>query len=113
MEYLEMRGEVKLKADADLLVVNQVLSKLRDIEFTDSGYVHIRRKDPMLSIDAEGTISESYSLRAQLKKLQHQLSESSVIGVSSVRWETLVVLKHGEPVSVLRLEPLEHLMVAQ
>ena len=28
MEYLEMRGEVKLKDDADLPVVSQVLSKL-------------------------------------------------------------------------------------
>lgn len=113
MEYLEMRGEVKLKADADLLVVNQVLSKLREIDFTDAGYVDIRRDDPMLSIHAEGTISESYSLRAQLKKLQDQLAESSMIGVSSVRWETLVVLKHVEPVSTLRLEPVDLLVVAQ
>jgi len=113
MEYLEMRGEVKLKADADLSVVNQVLSKLRETDFTDTGYVDIRRDDPMLSIYAEGTISESYSLRTLLKKLQNQLSESSMIGVTSVRWETLVVLKHVEPVSALRLEPFDHLVVAQ
>jgi len=30
MEYLEMRGAVKLKADADNAVVRSVLSKLRE-----------------------------------------------------------------------------------
>lgn len=113
MEYLEMRGEVKLKADADLPIVNQVLSKLRETEFVDTGYVDIRRNDPVLSIYAEGAITESYSLRALLKKLQNQLSESSMIGVTCVRWEILVTLKHFEPVSALRLEPLDHLIVAQ
>lgn len=113
MEYLEMRGEVKLKADADLPVVSQVLSKLVETEFVDAGYIDIRRKDPMLSIYAEGTISESYILRTLLRKLQNQLSESSMIGVTSVRWETLVVLKHSEPVSGLRLEPYDLLVIAQ
>ena len=113
MEYLEMRGEVKLKADADMSVVNQVLSKLRETDFADTGYVDIRRDDPMLSIYAEGTISDSYNLRALLNKLQHQLSESSMIGVTRMRWETLVVLKHIEPVSVLRLKPFDPLVVAQ
>ena len=113
MEYLEMRGEVKLKDDADLPVVNQVLSKLAEIEFVDAGYIDIRRKDPVLGIYAEGAISESYSLRAQLKKLQSQLSETSMIGVTSVRWETLVVLKHSEPVSAFSLEPYDLLVVAQ
>ena len=113
MEYLEMRGEVKLKDDADLLVVSQVLSKLVETEFVDAGYIDIRRKDPILSIHAEGTISESYSLRAQLKKLQNQLSEGSMIGVTSERWETLVVLKYSEPVSALSLEPYDLLVIAQ
>lgn len=113
MEYLEMRGEVKLKDDADQTVVSQVLSKLRETDFTDTGYVDIRRNDPMLSIHAEGTISESYSLRALLRKLQNQLSETSMIGVTSERWETLVVLKHSEPVSALSLEPYDLLVVAQ
>ena len=113
MEYLEMRGEVKLKDDADLPIVSEVLSKLVETEFVDAGYMDIRRKDPVLSIYAEGTISESYSLRAHLKKLQSQLSETSTIGVTRVRWETLVVLKHSEPVSALSLEPYDLLVIAQ
>ena len=111
MEYLEMRGEVKLKDDADLPVVSEVLSRLVETEFVDTGFIDIRRKDPVLY--AEGTISESYSLRAQLRKLQNQLSETSMIGVTSERWETLVVLKHSEPVSALSLEPYDLLVVAQ
>ena len=113
MEYLEMRGEVKLKDDADLPIVSEVLSKLVETEFVDTGFIHIRRKDPVLSIYAEGTISESYSLRVQLRRLQNQLSETSMIGVTSERWETLVVLKHSEPVSALSLEPYDLLVVAQ
>ncbi len=113
MEYLEMRGEVRLKADADQSVVNQVLSKLQETQFEDTGYVDIQRDDSTLSIYAEGTISESYSLRALLTQLQNQLSVSSVISVTSVRWETLVVLKHTEPLSVLQLEPRDHLVFAQ
>ena len=113
MEYLEMRGEVKLKDDADLSVVSKVLSKLVETEFVNGGYIDIRRKDPTISIHAEGTISESYSLRAQLRKLQNQLSETSMIGVTSERWETLVILKHSESVSALSLEPYDLLVVAQ
>ena len=36
-----------------------------------------------------------------------------MIGVTSERWETLVVLKHSERVSALSLEPYDLLVVAQ
>ena len=104
MEYLEMRGAVKLKADANKCIVQQVLAKLRETEFVDFGYVDISIENDLLSISAEGTISDSFALRAQLAQLQGQLSETSMIGVSSVRWEILVVLKHWEPVTANRLE---------
>jgi len=61
MEYLEMRGAVKLKADADNAVVRSVLSKLRETEFVDAGYIDIGIEGNTLSVSAEGTISESYT----------------------------------------------------
>lgn len=103
MEYLEMRGEVKLKADANKTIVQNVLGKLQGTEFYDQGYMDISIEDCILSISAEGTISDSFALRAQLTQLQGQLTETSMIGVSSVRWEILVVLKHWEPLTANRL----------
>lgn len=113
MEYLEMRGAVKLKADADKTIVRYVLGKLRETEFVDAGYIDISIEKNLLSISAEGTISESYSTRALLTQLQNQLTETSMIGVSSVRWETLVVLKHWLPTPALRLQTNEQLVFAQ
>ena len=49
MEYLEMRGAVKLKADADNAVVRSVLSKLRETEFVDAGYIDIGIEENTLS----------------------------------------------------------------
>ncbi|MDF1645075.1 MAG: hypothetical protein P1U80_12940 [Pseudomonadales bacterium] len=112
MEYLEMRGAVKLKADADKSVVYSVIDKLRETEFVDAGYIDMGIEDNILSISAEGTISESYSIRALLTKLQGQLTETSMIGVSSVRWETLVVLKHWQPAPTMRLEVTDQLVFA-
>ncbi|WP_339671437.1 hypothetical protein [Dasania marina] len=108
MEYLEVRGAVKLKTDIDKAVVFSVLGKLRDIEFVDTGYVDIDIKGRVLSICAEGTISESYSIRMLLSRLQSQLIETSMIGVSSVRWEILVVLKHWRPIPAMRLQLFDH-----
>ena len=113
MEYLEMRGAVKLKTDADQTVVRTVLGKLREIAFADAGYVDIGIEDNLLSISAEGTISESYSIRALLTKLQGQLTETSMIGVTSIRWETLIVLKHWQPTTAMRLDMIDHLAIAQ
>ena len=113
MEYLEMRGAVKLKADADKTVVRSVLRKLREIEFVDVGFIDIGLQRNVLSICAEGTISESYSTRALLTQLQGQLSDTSMIGVSSVRWETLVVLQHWQPTPAMRLQPNEQLDFVQ
>jgi len=112
MEYLEMRGAVKLKADADKSVVYSVLDKLRETEFVDAGYIDIGIEENILSISAEGTISESYSTRALLTRLQGQLTETSMIGVSSVRWETLVVLKHWQPTLAMQLEATDQLVFA-
>ena len=106
MEYLEMRGAVKLKADADKALVQSILGNLRETVFVDAGYIDIGLEDDILSISAEGTLSESYSTRVLLTQLQSQLTETSMIGVSSARWETLVVLKHWLPTQVLQLEPL-------
>ena len=113
MEYLEIRGSVKLKTDADQTVVRTVLGKLRRTEFVDGGYVDIRIKRQRLSVRAEGTISDSYTIRALLLKLQDQLTKTSMIGVSSVRWETLVVLKHWSSSSVLELQSYDQLAFAQ
>jgi len=113
MEYLEMRGAVKLKADADEAVVRYVLSHLKETEFVDGGYIDIHFEGRLLSISAEGTLAESYSLRMLLRKLQDQLTESSTIGVSSARWEILVILKHREPSLAKRLEPFDQLALAQ
>jgi hypothetical protein len=112
MEYLEMRGAVKLKADADKSVVYSVLDKLRETEFFDAGYIDIGIEENILSISAEGTISESYSTRALLTQLQGQLTETSMIGVSSVRWETLVVLKHWQPTPAMRMEATDQRVFA-
>ena len=113
MEYLEIRGTVKLKVDADQAVVRTVLGTLRETAFVDAGYVDIRIKRQHLSIRAEGTISDSYTIRALLVTLQDQLTATSMIGVSSVRWETLVVLKHWQPSLALPLQPHEQLAFAQ
>ena len=112
MEYLEMRGAVKLKFDADKSVVYSVLDKLRETEFVDAGYIDIGIEKNILSISAQGTISESYSTRALLTRLQGQLTETSMIGVSSVRWETLVVLKHWQPTPAMRLEATDQRVFA-
>jgi len=48
-----------------------------------------------------------------LTQLQGQLTETSMIGVSSVRWETLVVLKHWQPTPAMRLEVIDQLAFAQ
>ena len=104
MEYLEMRGAAKLKADADKAIVHSVLSKLRKTEFVDDGYIDIHFEGKIFKVSAQGMVSESYSTRALLAQLQGQLTETSMIGVSSVRWETLVVLKHWERTPAMRLE---------
>lgn len=113
MEYLEMRGTVKLKANADKAVVRSVLSKLRETEFVDTGDIDIGIEDDVLSISAEGTISESYSTRMLLTQLQGLLIETSIIRVSCVRWETLVVLQHWQPTTALRLEVSDQPAFAQ
>lgn len=112
MEYLEMRGAVKLKANADSAVVTSVLSQLRETEFVDAGYIDIGIEDEVLSIFAEGTISESHSTRTLLTQLQGQLTEASMIGVTRVRWETLVVLQHWQPTKAIRLEADDQLAFA-
>lgn len=113
MEYLEMRGAVKLKDNADKTVVRSVLGQLRKTEFVDAGYIDIGIEEHVLSIRAEGTISESYSTLALLTQLQGQLTETSMIGVSRVRWETLVVLKHWQPTPAMRRQVNDQLAFAQ
>lgn len=113
MEYLEMRGEVKLKENVDKTVLGLVLRKLKSLEFINAGFMDISLNGKTLNIHAEGTILESYSLKALLIKLQTQLTDTSMIGVSSVKWETLVVLKHWGRISALQLEPKSHLLFAQ
>jgi hypothetical protein len=112
MEYLEMRGAVKLKANADKSIVYSVLDKLRETEFVDGGYIDIGIKERIVNISAEGTISESYSIRVLLAQLQDQLTETSMIGVSSIRWETLVVLKHWKPTLAMRQEVTDQMVFA-
>lgn len=97
MEYLKIRGAVELKEDVDKAVLVSVLGKLSETEFVDAGYVDISLKGRALCIHAEGTIPESYSIRALLPKLQDQLANTSIIGISCVRWETLIVLKCWAP----------------
>ncbi|MVF14515.1 hypothetical protein FT643_20465 [Ketobacter sp. MCCC 1A13808] len=70
MEYLEMRGAVKLKANADKAVVRSVLSKLRETEFVDAGYIDIGIEENTLSISAEGTI---VNLHLNLTRLLHRI----------------------------------------
>lgn len=113
MEYLEMHGAVKLKADGDMETVKFVIRELGKIEFSDSGSIDILLKGRRIGISAEGTVSESYSIRALLEKLQGQLSDRSVIGITRDRWEIFVILKHWEPQSVLRLQPQEQLVSVQ
>lgn len=113
MEYLEMRGAVTLRVEADKTIVHYVLSKLRETEFIDGGYIDIHSEGRLLSIYAEGTIVESDSLRVLLRKLQDQLTESSSISVSSVRWETFVILKHREPILAKRRQAYDQLVLAQ
>ena len=85
MEYLEMRGAAKLKADADKAIVHSVLTTLRKTEFVDDGYMDIHFEGKIFKVSAQGMVSESYSIRALLAQLQEQLTETSMIGVSSVR----------------------------
>ena len=113
MEYLEMRGAVTLKADADKAVVSSVLSKMRETEFVDGGSIDIRIEKSRLSVRAEGTISESGGLRHSLTTLQSQLTEASIKFVSSVRWETLVVLKDRPSTTTTPLDVNDQLALAQ
>ncbi|MFT4993665.1 MAG: hypothetical protein ACI965_000686 [Paraglaciecola sp.] len=54
MEYLEMRGAVKLKADADKIVLGSFLDTLKETEFVDTGYMDISLEGKTLSIHAQG-----------------------------------------------------------
>lgn len=113
MEYLEIRGAVILKTNADMSVVQPVLSVLRAIDYVDAGYVDIRITDQVLSIRAEGTVSDSDSIRLSLTKLQDQLAASSVVDVSRVRWETTIALKHRGPIPTIRRPAISQLILAQ
>lgn len=97
MEYLEIAGAVKLKSDASRTIVLNALKRLRAIEFKDEGYMNIRLKNRILTINAEGTISDRFSINQSMKELQSQLTFTSRISVTSVRWELYVQLRHWKP----------------
>lgn len=79
MEYLEMRGAAKLKADADKAIVHSVLTKLRKTEFFDGGYIDIHFEGKIFKVSAQGMVSESYSIRALLAQLQVNLHTANVL----------------------------------
>lgn len=106
MEYLEMRGAVKLKADANRAEVVSILGDLSTIEFNDYGHVCIQLDVDNLNVDIEGPIREFHNIKILLAKLQCQLSETSVIGVTRERWEVYVVLREWEPSTKLQLLPV-------
>ena len=108
MEYLEMRGVVKLKNDANQAEINSILNELQEIEFIDLGVVLIQAKNNTLDIDIEGTISEFHSTKVLLERLQCQLSETSMISITRERWEVFVVLRYWSPLKVMRLLPIEY-----
>ena len=113
MEYLEIRGAVKLKTDANIRVVSFVLNKLKRTKFCDSGSINIHSEGRVLNISANGTIIECYSTQALLTTLQSQLTESSMMSVSSTRWETLMVLKYLNPMRTVHLKVIDQLALAQ
>lgn len=107
MEYLEIRGVVELSPKADKNLVRAILTKISKTSFCDEGEIEISLKQRCLSIQAEGTLTESsYTIKTLFRLLQPQLTELSVIGMSSVRWETLIVLRCITPVVELELLPL-------
>ncbi|MGS2722102.1 hypothetical protein ACVBEJ_00005, partial [Porticoccus sp. GXU_MW_L64] len=104
MEYLDMHGTVALKKDADMSVVRHLVGKLREIEFSGSGFVDLRIGCQQISISAEGAIADSHCLRKALRQLQNQLHEDSTIEVDSALWETNVSFKHLVKVPVDKLD---------
>lgn len=92
MEYLEIRGAVTLKPDANMDRVNSIINRLSKIEFSQPGSLLILLKKRRLKISAEGTVSDSHSIRELFTKLQGQLSNSSSLSIERIRWETTVVL---------------------
>lgn len=113
MEYLEMHGAVTLKTNASNSVVNSILAQMRDIEFVDTGYISVERRKDLVSLEAEGLISESHSIKALLKQLQAQLHDQSMILINSVWWETKVVLKVRKPQPSTLLDLSPQLALAQ
>ncbi len=106
MEYLEIRGAVKLMADADRSLLFYVLQQLLKTEFTDGGYIAMHLDNRILSISGEGTISDRYGIEALLDELRSQLIEQSIICITTVRWEVYVDLKYEEPATLNRLDRL-------
>ena len=112
MEYLEICGAVTLKADADMDQVKSIIIRLSEIEFCQPGKIHILLKKRRLKITAEGTVSESHSVREVLTRLQSQLSTSSALSVERVRWETIVVLEDWPSNLTVGLESQKQLVCA-
>ncbi|WP_299772426.1 hypothetical protein [uncultured Pseudoteredinibacter sp.] len=105
MEYLEIRGAVELKPEINKPLVRAILSRLAKTRFSDDGKLRITLRQRKLSIEAEGTLSDSHTLRSLFTALQPQLSEHSMIGISRIRWETLIVLRLSQSLSQLELIP--------
>ncbi|MDA1370247.1 MAG: hypothetical protein O2971_05750 [Proteobacteria bacterium] len=92
MEYLEIAGQVKLKADFDQVKVNSVLKALSNIESAIFGFIEVSLKGDVLSIHADGEIAESNSIKALFLDLQDQFAIGSSFKMFSVRWEFYVML---------------------
>lgn len=92
MEYLEITGNVILKADFDEDKVNSILSQLSNIGCVVTGFIQIGRNGNDLSINADGEITESNSIEALFLALEDQLAINSSFKVFRVRWEFSVML---------------------
>lgn len=106
MEYLEVKGAVKLKAGFDKAKVNSVLLGLANIKFEQSGFMDISVKEDVLSIHADGVIGENNTVSALFIKLQEELAEGSTILMFSVRWEFYVTLVTVSPLLQTKFEEL-------
>ncbi|PHS00177.1 MAG: hypothetical protein COA78_24330 [Blastopirellula sp.] len=92
MEYLEITGNVTLKADFDENKVNAILSQLSNIDCVLAGFIEIGRNGNDLSINADGEITESNSIEALFLALEDQLAFNSSFKIFRVRWEFYVIL---------------------
>lgn len=96
MEYVVLRGAVRVKADANSQTVLGIVDALQTTLFVDPGECDVRFNDRVLRLHVEGVVSDCDGIATLISLLQSQTSSATTVDVSSVRWETSIRLRSSE-----------------